>query len=168
MEPKGVWIGVPFRCCWHLKLSSNRWRNRWVLGTNQLVDVQYIKQVYCMMFQLTNTDISIQRLLLGTFSGSCASPNAAMNPENALAFLGPECTNPHVRKYAVFRLNRLRNEELELYLLQLVQALRYEIMIQLVIKIFTVLILWLRYLRYIYGTFTVHLRYIYLQIRRFW
>ncbi|TRY67190.1 hypothetical protein TCAL_09234 [Tigriopus californicus] len=54
------------------------------------------------------------------------SLGSAMNPENALELLGPGYSNPLVRKYAVFRLKQADDEELELYLLQLVQALRYE------------------------------------------
>ena len=45
-----------------------------------------------------------------------------MNPENALELLGPRFSNPLVRRYAVFRLRQARDEELELYLLQLVQV----------------------------------------------
>lgn len=49
-----------------------------------------------------------------------------MNPESALELLGPNYVNPLVRKYAVVRLKQASNPELELYLLQLVQALRFE------------------------------------------
>ena len=49
-----------------------------------------------------------------------------MNPESALELLGPNYVNPLVRKYAVVRLKQASDSELELYLLQLVQALRFE------------------------------------------
>lgn len=61
-----------------------------------------------------------------TVYATSQSFGSAMNPENALELLGPGYSNPLVRKYAVFRLKQADDEELELYLLQLVQALRYE------------------------------------------
>ncbi|MCL4132331.1 UNVERIFIED_CONTAM: hypothetical protein GTU68_017099 [Idotea baltica] len=48
------------------------------------------------------------------------------DPHDALELLGPDFTRPEVRKYAVDRLKSADDEELLLYLLQLVQALRYE------------------------------------------
>ncbi|CAH1797509.1 unnamed protein product [Owenia fusiformis] len=49
-----------------------------------------------------------------------------MDAEDALELLSPAFTNPAVRKYAVSRLMQADDEELLLYLLQLVQALKYE------------------------------------------
>lgn len=46
--------------------------------------------------------------------------------EDALELLGPGFKNVAVRQYAVDRLKKASDSELELYLLQLVQALRYE------------------------------------------
>lgn len=46
--------------------------------------------------------------------------------EDALELLGPNFKNLNVRTYAVERLKKAHDTELELYLLQLVQALRYE------------------------------------------
>lgn len=46
--------------------------------------------------------------------------------EDALELLGPNFKNITVRTYAVERLKKAHDNELELYLLQLVQALRYE------------------------------------------
>lgn len=46
--------------------------------------------------------------------------------EDALELLGSNFKNPGVRTYAVERLKKANDSELELYLLQLVQALRYE------------------------------------------
>ncbi|XP_077989101.1 phosphatidylinositol 3-kinase catalytic subunit type 3-like [Glandiceps talaboti] len=45
---------------------------------------------------------------------------------DALELLSPQFTNPTVRRYAVARLQQAKDEELLLYLLQLVQALKYE------------------------------------------
>ncbi|KAG5981252.1 hypothetical protein E4U55_003145 [Claviceps digitariae] len=46
--------------------------------------------------------------------------------DDALELLGPSFDNPAVRSYAVDRLRKADDEELLLYLLQLVQALKYE------------------------------------------
>ncbi|XP_054714105.1 phosphatidylinositol 3-kinase catalytic subunit type 3-like [Uloborus diversus] len=50
----------------------------------------------------------------------------AMDVEDALELLSPQYTHPLVRKYAVTRLNQAPDEDLLMYLLQLVQALKYE------------------------------------------
>ncbi len=49
-----------------------------------------------------------------------------LDPADALELLTPRFREPRVRKYAISRLQCMDNEELLLYLLQLVQALRYE------------------------------------------
>ncbi|UJR36681.1 hypothetical protein I4U23_029398 [Adineta vaga] len=49
-----------------------------------------------------------------------------MDTEDALELLGPTYHHPKVRSYAVSRLRQTSDEDLLLYLLQLVQALRYE------------------------------------------
>lgn len=46
--------------------------------------------------------------------------------DDALELLGPAFDNPAVRAYAVSRLRKAPDEELQLYLLQLVQALKFE------------------------------------------
>ncbi|KAL7275774.1 Phosphatidylinositol (PI) 3-kinase [Rhizina undulata] len=46
--------------------------------------------------------------------------------DDALELLGPNFVNPEVRAYAVDRLRKADDEELQLYLLQLVQALKFE------------------------------------------
>ncbi|XP_049871886.1 phosphatidylinositol 3-kinase catalytic subunit type 3 [Pectinophora gossypiella] len=51
---------------------------------------------------------------------------AAMLVEDALELLTPRFTHPAVRKYAISRLQQAPDEDLLLYLLQLVQALKYE------------------------------------------
>ncbi|CAH2087289.1 unnamed protein product [Euphydryas editha] len=51
---------------------------------------------------------------------------APMDVEDALELLTPKFTHPAVRKYAISRLNQAPDEDLLLYLLQLVQALKYE------------------------------------------
>ncbi|XP_063232536.1 phosphatidylinositol 3-kinase catalytic subunit type 3 [Bacillus rossius redtenbacheri] len=51
---------------------------------------------------------------------------APMDVEDALELLGPNFTHQAVRRYAVTRLKQAPDEDLLLYLLQLVQALKYE------------------------------------------
>lgn len=46
--------------------------------------------------------------------------------DDALELLGPQFDNPEVRAYAVDRLRKSDDDELQLYLLQLVQALKFE------------------------------------------
>nr|KAJ3421241.1 Phosphatidylinositol (PI) 3-kinase [Polyrhizophydium stewartii] len=46
--------------------------------------------------------------------------------EDALELLGPAFQDSHVRSYAVIQLKKADDEELQLYLLQLVQALKFE------------------------------------------
>ena len=49
-----------------------------------------------------------------------------MDVEDALELLGPSFKHPGVRKYAVGRMRSSPDNDLQLYLLQLVQALKYE------------------------------------------
>lgn len=49
-----------------------------------------------------------------------------MDVEDALELLSPNFTHAVVRKYAVTRLQQACDEDLLLYILQLVQALKYE------------------------------------------
>ncbi|XP_068622443.1 phosphatidylinositol 3-kinase catalytic subunit type 3 [Battus philenor] len=51
---------------------------------------------------------------------------APMDVEDALELLTPKFTHPAVRRYAISRLKQAPDEDLLLYLLQLVQALKYE------------------------------------------
>lgn len=51
---------------------------------------------------------------------------APMDVEDALELLSPNFSHPAVRRYSVTRLNQAPDEDLLLYLLQLVQALKYE------------------------------------------
>ena len=49
-----------------------------------------------------------------------------MDVEDALELVGPNWRHPSLRSYAVGRLSTASDEDLLLYLLQLVQALKYE------------------------------------------
>ncbi len=49
-----------------------------------------------------------------------------MDVEDALELLSPNFRHPAVRRYAITRLKQAQDDDLLLYLLQLVQALKYE------------------------------------------
>lgn len=49
-----------------------------------------------------------------------------MDVEDALELLSPNFQHPAVRRYAISRLKQAQDDDLLLYLLQLVQALKYE------------------------------------------
>ena len=49
-----------------------------------------------------------------------------MDVDDALELLGPSFKHPGVRRYAVGRMRSSPDTDLQLYLLQLVQALKYE------------------------------------------
>lgn len=66
-------------------------------------DAAEIKQAVSLVYKWTEVDI-----------------------DDALELLGPEIRNPDIRAYAVERLGSADDEELQLYLLQLVQALKFE------------------------------------------
>lgn len=51
---------------------------------------------------------------------------APPDPEDALELLGPAFNHSEVRRYAIARLDQAPDDDLMLYLLQLVQALKYE------------------------------------------
>lgn len=51
---------------------------------------------------------------------------APMDVADALELLTPAFSHPSVRRYAISRLNQATDDDLLLYLLQLVQALKYE------------------------------------------
>ncbi|CAB0037128.1 unnamed protein product [Trichogramma brassicae] len=51
---------------------------------------------------------------------------APPDPEDALELLGPAFTHPSIRRYAIGRLSHAPDDDLMLYFLQLVQALKYE------------------------------------------
>jgi phosphatidylinositol 3-kinase len=59
-------------------------------------------------------------------AGSMLSKWTTIDVDDALELLGPGFNNPAVRSYAVDRLKKSDDDELLLYLLQLVQALRFE------------------------------------------
>lgn len=49
-----------------------------------------------------------------------------MDVEDALELLSPNFQHPALRRYAITRLKQAQDDDLVLYLLQLVQALKYE------------------------------------------
>ncbi|XP_058804618.1 phosphatidylinositol 3-kinase catalytic subunit type 3 [Phymastichus coffea] len=90
------------------------WKFRFYLSTQKKALTKFVK---CVNWR----DPSEERQALEMLS-SWAPPD----PEDALELLGPAFTHQAVRKYAISRLNQAPDDDLMLYLLQLVQALKYE------------------------------------------
>lgn len=90
------------------------WKYRYYLMNN--------KKALTKLLQSTNMTEESERAevleLMNTWS--------EIDIEDAIELLGPSFTNISVRSYAVKRLKKASDQELELYLLQLVQALSFE------------------------------------------
>lgn len=90
------------------------WRFRYYLSTNKKALSKFVK---CINWRVKSE--SAQALdLIAKWS--------PMDPEDALELLGPSFKHITLRQYAVERLKQAPDEDLQLYLLQLVQALKYE------------------------------------------
>ncbi|XP_042237870.1 phosphatidylinositol 3-kinase catalytic subunit type 3-like [Homarus americanus] len=100
------------------QLSSDEqdmvWKYRFYLSTQKKALTKFLK---CVNWKLTGEAKQAIELL-----GRWVPPDA----DDALELLGPGFTHPDVRRYAVERLSLATDEDLLLYLLQLVQALKYE------------------------------------------
>ncbi|KAK8752497.1 hypothetical protein OTU49_005873 [Cherax quadricarinatus] len=90
------------------------WKYRFYLSTQKKVLTKFLK---CVNWKLSGEAKQAIELL-----GRWVPPDA----DDALELLGPGFTHPDVRRYAVERLSIASDEDLLLYLLQLVQALKYE------------------------------------------
>ncbi|KAL5005430.1 hypothetical protein ScPMuIL_018886 [Solemya velum] len=90
------------------------WKFRFYLSTQKKALTKFLKCVNWSMPQEAKQALE----LLTKWS--------PMDVEDALELLSPAYTHPAVRKYAVTRLQQADDDDLLLYLLQLVQALRYE------------------------------------------
>jgi phosphatidylinositol kinase/protein kinase (PI-3 family) len=108
-----------------------------ILGYSSVQELtQYEKNlVWKFRYFLINNKKGLNKLLKSiNFSDENESKEALkllykwveIDIEDALELLGPNFKNSNVRTYAVERLKKANDGELELYLLQLVQALRYE------------------------------------------
>ncbi|XP_059151424.1 phosphatidylinositol 3-kinase catalytic subunit type 3-like [Physella acuta] len=90
------------------------WKFRYYLSSQKEALAKFLKSVNWKLPQ--ESTAALEMLLLW-------SP---MNVEDALELLSPAFTHVKVRKYAIMRLRQANDEDLLLYLLQLVQALKYE------------------------------------------
>ncbi|KAI8788980.1 phosphatidylinositol 3-kinase catalytic subunit type 3 [Biomphalaria glabrata] len=90
------------------------WKFRYYLSSQKEALAKFLKSVN---WKLPQESTAALEMLLSW------SP---MNVEDALELLSPAFTHPRVRKYAIMRLRKANDEDLLLYLLQLVQALKYE------------------------------------------
>jgi len=90
------------------------WKFRFYLSSHKKALTKFLK---CINWKL-NDEVTQALWMLANW--------APMDVEDALELLSPTFTHADVRKYAISRLAQAPDEDLLLYLLQLVQALKYE------------------------------------------
>lgn len=90
------------------------WKFRFYLSTQKKALTKFVK---CVNWKVAGEERQALEML---------TLWAPPDPEDALELLGPAFTHPAVRRYAIGRLNHALDDDLMLYLLQLVQALKYE------------------------------------------
>lgn len=90
------------------------WKYRFYLSTQKKALTKFLK---CINWQ-TATEVRQALNLLHMWT--------PMDVEDALELLSPNFQHPAVRRYAITRLKQAQDDDLLLYLLQLVQALKYE------------------------------------------
>ncbi|XP_034949252.1 phosphatidylinositol 3-kinase catalytic subunit type 3 [Chelonus insularis] len=90
------------------------WKFRYYLSTQKKALTKFVK---CVNWKVAGEERQALEML-----AIWAPPD----PEDALELLGPAFTHPAVRRYAIRRLSQAHDDDLMLYLLQLVQALKYE------------------------------------------
>lgn len=96
------------------------WKFRYYLMSQKKALTKFLK---CLNWQ-AQAEVKIALELLSSWQ--------PMDTQDALELLTPQFQHPQVRSYAVARLSQATDEDLLLYLLQLVQALKYENYDQLV------------------------------------
>lgn len=90
------------------------WKYRFYLSSQKKALTKFVK---CVNWKVSGEERQALEML-----AIWAPPD----PEDALELLGPAFTHPAVRRYAIKRLSQAPDDDLMLYLLQLVQALKYE------------------------------------------
>lgn len=90
------------------------WKYRFYLSTHKKALTKFLK---CVNWQ-TAHEVRQALNLLDLWT--------PMDVEDALELLSPNFQHPAVRRYAITRLKQAQDDDLLLYLLQLVQALKYE------------------------------------------
>lgn len=90
------------------------WKYRFYLSAQKKALTKFLK---CINWE-TGTEVRQALALLAKW--------APMDVEDALELLNSSFNHPTVRRYAISRLDQALDDDLLLYLLQLVQALKYE------------------------------------------
>lgn len=90
------------------------WKYRFYLSTHKKALTKFLK---CINWQTAN-EVKQALNLLDLW--------VPMDVEDALELLSPNFQHPALRRYAITRLKQAQDDDLVLYLLQLVQALKYE------------------------------------------
>lgn len=90
------------------------WKYRFYLSTHKKALTKFLK---CINWQ---TAIEVRQAL------NLLDLWTPMDVEDSLELLSPNFTHPALRRYAITRLSQAHDDDLLLYLLQLVQALKYE------------------------------------------
>ncbi len=90
------------------------WQYRFYLSANKKALAKFVK---CVNWNVASEALQALELV---------HKWTPMDVEDALELLGPSFRHPGVRRYAVSRLRSSLDADLQLYLLQLVQALKYE------------------------------------------
>ncbi|XP_061389541.1 phosphatidylinositol 3-kinase catalytic subunit type 3 [Musca vetustissima] len=104
----------PPTCVLNSEEQDLLWKFRFYLSSHKKALTKFLK---CINWE-TPGEVEQALILLNKW--------APMDVEDALELLSPSFKHPHVRKYAISRLAQAPDEDLLLYLLQLVQALKYE------------------------------------------
>ncbi|GAV07977.1 hypothetical protein RvY_17746-2 [Ramazzottius varieornatus] len=90
------------------------WRYRFYLSQNKRALIKFLS---CVNWHIPAEQVQAEKMLFQWVPA---------DPGDALALLTSRFTNPVIRQYAVDRLADASDDDLLLYLLQLIQALRYE------------------------------------------
>lgn len=94
------------------------WKYRYYLSSQKKALTKFLKCVKWTETGKESGEVNQALSMLGNW--------APMDVEDALELLSQNFTNPVVRQYAISKLEQAPDEDLLLYLLQLVQALKYE------------------------------------------
>jgi len=92
------------------------WRYRYYLAQNKKAMAKFVK---CVNWSVVVEAEQAMELIRAHW--------APMDVEDALELVGPNWQHPDLRRYAVGRLAQATDEDLQLYLMQLVQALKFEV-----------------------------------------
>lgn len=107
-------LGYPSTTALSTEEQDLIWKYRFYLSNQKKALTKFVK---CVNWKVAGEERQALEML-----ALWAPPDS----EDALELLGPAFTHPAIRRYAISRLNQAPDDDLMLYLLQLVQALKYE------------------------------------------